>query len=144
MPISKGLKNPPAVIPKKKPGQLAKAISTSFIDVLKTDHNFDIVKEIVDHMKMIKRAKKIKPQEKHRLLQNYYITLLSYCLPKIKIVEDNKDTGGKGVTFNINIGGTDPTAPTPVGVSKGRKGVSVNIPTIKNKDGSYSVAKSDD
>ena len=143
MAISTGLKNPPAVIPKKKPGQLAKTASASFIDVLKTDHNFDIVKEIVEHMKMIHRAKKIKPQEKHRLLQNYYITLLSYCLPKIKIVEDNKDSGGKGVTFNINIGGTDPAA-TPVGVSKGRKGVSVSIPTVKQKDGSYAVAKPDD
>ena len=35
---------------------------TQFINVLKTDHNFDLIKKIVDHMQMIERAKKIKPQ----------------------------------------------------------------------------------
>ena len=111
---------------------------TRLIEILETDHNYNIVQEIVDHMKLIKRSKKLKPLEKHRMLQNYHITLLSYCMPKMKITEDTRDSGGKGVTFNINIAGTDGTA-TPVGVQKGRKGVSVSIPTRKQKDGTFVV-----
>ena len=59
-------------------------------------------------------------------------------------MDDGGDTGGKGVVFNIQIGGAnDPADPRQVGsgsvkVSK-RKGVSVSIPTQQNDDGSYSV-----
>lgn len=108
---------------------------TQFINVLKTDHNFDLIKKIVDHMQMIERAKKIKPQEKHRLLQNYYLTLLSYCLPKMKVVEDNSDKNKTPMKFTINIGGTveKPKAPKKAG------GVSITIPTNKQSNGTYSV-----
>jgi hypothetical protein len=126
----------------KRSHPIAKAADskqTQFINILKTDHNFDLVKKIVDHMGMIERAKKIKPQEKHRLLQNYYLTLLSYCLPKMKVVEDNSDKNKNPMKFTINIGGTaeKPKAPKKAG------GVSITIPTNKNKDGSYSVSNSD-
>jgi len=114
----------------------AKDKQTTFINVLKTDHNFDLVSKIVGHMGQIERAKKIKPQEKHRLLQHYYLALLSYALPKMKVVEDNTDKNKKPMNFTINIGGTEekPKATKKAG------GVSVTIPTNKNKDGSYSVS----
>jgi hypothetical protein len=111
---------------------------TQFINILKTDHNFDLVKKIVDHMGMIERAKKIKPQEKHRLLQNYYLTLLSYCLPKMKVVEDNTDKNAKPMNFTINIGGSEAKA------KKKKAGVSITIPTKKNTNGTYTVDKSSD
>lgn len=117
---------------KKSAGSVAKAKQTTFINILKTDHKFDIIKELVDHMGSIKRAKKIKPQEKHRLLQNYYLALLSYCLPKMKVVEDNTDKNKKPMNFTINIGETSPT--------KKKGGASITIPTNKNKDGTYTVS----
>jgi hypothetical protein len=110
---------------------------TKLITILKNDFKYDIVKEIIDHIKMIKRAKKIKPLEKHRLLYNYNVTLLSYCMPKMKIVEDNTDNG-KPMNFTINIGGDADTQPAPKKAGKG--GVSITIPTKKTKDGSYSVS----
>jgi hypothetical protein len=66
-------------------------------------------------------------------------------MPKMKIVEDNSaDTAGKGVVFHIQIGGTsDPADPRIAGLGRvrkdKRKGVSVSIPTQKNKDGTYTV-----
>jgi hypothetical protein len=120
----------------------AKKKSERFIQILRDDHNYDIVAEIIKHMAEIKRAKKIKPLEKHRLLKDYHITLLSYCLPKIKIQETTDDGSGKGVIFNINIGGDDPAA-GPKKAGKGRvsnTGVNIKIPTKQNKDGSISVS----
>jgi hypothetical protein len=141
--------NLPTVKPKAQPpGKIAKKNSEKFITILKTDHGYDIVAEIVKHMQEIKRAKKIKPQEKHRLLQNYNLTLLSYCLPRIKIQENTGDDNGKGVTFNINIGGEEQDS-TMKSAGAGtikkskQKGVNISIPTKKNKDGSYSVSKPD-
>lgn len=122
------------------PGQLAKSVQTQFINILKTDHNLDLIKEIVDHIGMIKRAKKIKPQEKHRLLQNYYLTLLSYAVPKMKVVEDNTDRSNP-INFQINIGGTPTTSKRAKKPIKG--GVNITIPTSKNKDGSFSVDNND-
>ena len=112
---------------------------TQFINILKTDHKFDLITKIVEHMGMIERSKKIKVQEKHRLLQNYYLTLLTYCLPKIKVVEDNTDRNSKPMNFTINIGGTE-AEPNP---KKKAGGVSITIPTKRNKDGSFSVSKDD-
>jgi hypothetical protein len=132
-------KNPPAKTP--KPGALAKQKSERFIHILKDDHNFDIVKKIVDHMGQIERAKKIKPLEKHRLLQNYYLTLLSYCLPKIKIQENVGDDTGKGVVFNIKIGGE--AQPGKTKLKSAGKGVHVSVPTKQNADGSYSIDNDD-
>jgi hypothetical protein len=127
------------------PAKIAKKKSEQFINILKTDHHYDIVSEIVKHMGEIRRAKKIKPTEKHRLLQNYHLTLLSYCLPRIKIQETIGDDTGKGVTFNINIGGEDPLKTAGAGtINKSKtRGVRVSIPTQKNKDGSYSVTASE-
>ena len=113
---------------------------TKFIDILKTDHKFDLIKKIVDHMGQIERAKKIKPQEKHRLLQNYYLTLLSYALPKMKVVEDNTDRS-KPINFQINIGGPDEKKTK---AKKKQGGVSITIPTVKNTDGTYAVKQSSD
>jgi hypothetical protein len=133
------------VVPAKPltPAKIHNKKSEQFIQILKTDHNYDIVAEIIDHINMLKRAKKIKPIEKHRMIMNYNITLLSYCLPKMKVTEDNTgNTGGKGVIFNISIGGED--GPKDAGngrVTKGKKGVRVSIPTKKQKDGTYSVTE---
>lgn len=126
---------------------VAKASKTQvrFIDILKTDHKFDLMKKIVQHMGQIERAKKIKPQEKHRLLQNYYLTLLSYAFPKMKVVEDNSEAGKKPMNFQINIGTPAPDKPAKPGRPKTKgKGVSITIPTVKHKDGSYSIDKKDE
>lgn len=124
------------------PGAVAKKEQTQFINILKTDHKFDLITEIVDHMKMIKRAKKIKPQEKHRLLQNYYLTLLSYCLPKMKVIEDDSNKNKTPIAFQINIGGT-PTK-SKRAKKKATGGVNITIPTVKNDNGTYSVNQSSD
>ena len=138
------LKNPPAVTP-TTPVAIAKQKGEQLITILKTDHNYDIVSEIIKHIKELKRAKKIKPLDKHRMVMNYNITLLSYCMPKMRVTEDNSaDQNGKGVIFNIQIGGSDgPADPRNAGHGKIRKskskGVAISIPTRKNKNGSYSV-----
>jgi hypothetical protein len=144
--MSKPLSNPPA----KASTTAIKAYDKNvrFIDVLKNDHGFDIVKEIIDEIQFVKRAKRIKPQEKRRLLNSYYLTLLSYCVPKQKIVEDNSgSSGGKGVVFKIQIGG--PVEPDMRQAGKGTvkksktKGVSISIPTQLNADGSYEIDSKD-
>jgi len=114
---------------------------TKFIDILKTDHKFDIIKKVLDHIGMIDRAKKISPLDKHKLLQTYYLTLLTYCLPKMKLVEDNTDKNSKPMNFQINIGTPAPTpAPGKPGrPKKSQGGVSITIPTRKASDGSYSI-----
>jgi len=56
--------NPPATIP-PAPVAIAKQKAEQLITILKTDHNYDIVSEIITHIKELKRAKKIKPLEKH-------------------------------------------------------------------------------
>jgi hypothetical protein len=140
-------KNPPATTPTA--GAIAKKTAVNLITLLQTDFNYDLVKDIIDTMAMIKRAKKIKPLEKWRLIKDYQLTLLSYTFPKMKIVEDNSaNTGGKGVVFHIQIGGTDqPADPRDAGhgtVRKDKKkGVSISIPTQKNNDGTYTVESTD-
>ena len=130
LPASTGVKSHPIA-------KAADKKQTQFIDILRTDHKFDLVQRIVEHMGEIKRAKKIKPQEKHRLLQNYYLTLLSYCLPKMKVVEDNTNKNAKPMNFTINIGGSKAEA------KKKKAGMSITIPTKKHSDGSFSVNQSD-
>jgi hypothetical protein len=138
-------KNLPAVKP--KPGAIAKQKSERFINILKDDHNFDIVSKVLEHIGLIERAKKIRPLEKHRLLQNYYLTLLSYCLPRIKIQEQSGDDTGKGVVFNINIGGEAEQTTTSKPLKKAGKGkasktgVNITVPTRQHADGSYSIDK---
>jgi len=135
--------------PKAITSQQAKKKSEKFIQILKDDFHYDIISEIIDTMAVIKRAKKLKPLEKYRLLKDYQLTLLSYCLPKIKIQESTGDENGKGVTFNISIGGNQ-KADGKSNLKKSGKGrakstgVNISIPTKKNKDGSYSVADSDE
>jgi len=135
---------PSTTLPAKTPtpGAVAKKEQTQFINILKKDHKFDVIKEIIDHIQMIKRAKKVKPQEKHRLLQNYYLTLLSYSVPKMKVVEDNTDRNAKPINFQINIGGTPTKSKKAKKPVKG--GVSITIPTKKNTDGSYTVDQDSD
>jgi len=134
----------PAPIVKKPltPVQKAKDKSYKLIKILKDDFKYDIVKEIIETMALIKRAKKIKPLEKYRLLKDYQLTLLSYCMPKMKVIEDNSaNVDGKGVVFNIQIGGTsDDPKPVKGKVSKSKKGVSVAIPTTKQPDGTYTIS----
>ena len=132
-----------ANVPAVKPGHavaVAKDKQTKLIDILKTDHHYDIVKEIIDHINMLKRAKKIKPLEKHRMLMNYNLTLLSYCMPKMRVVEDNSDRDSKPMNFQINIGTPAPAASGKPNKAKQSGKVSITIPTKKNKDGSYSVS----
>jgi hypothetical protein len=129
----------PATTKTKSPATVADDKARKLIVILKEDHNFDIISKILDHIGLIERAKKIKPIEKHRLLQNYYLTMLTYCVPKMKIVEDDTNKNGTPINFQINIGGTptkDPKAKKPV-----KGGVSITIPTKKGKDGSYSVSQ---
>ena len=104
-----------------------------FIQILKDDFKFDLIKEITDHMGVVKRSKKLKPEIKHRMLQSYYLKLLEFCVPKLKVQEGAKDTGDK-IQFNIQVGG-DPTA----GPAKATGGVNITIPTKKQSDGSFTV-----
>ena len=132
-----------AVVAKSKaplPAAVASEKQTKLIDILKTSHKYDIIKEIIDHIQMLKRAKKIKPLEKHRMLINYNLALLSYCVPKMRVVEDNSDRDSRPMNFQINIGGTT-TGQLPASTKRGSSSSSVNIsiPTKKHKDGSYSV-----
>lgn len=123
-----------------------KASQKRFIDILKTDHNFDIIKEIVDHIKLIKRSKKLKAKEKHTMISNYHLTLLTFCVPKQKIVEDRQDDSGKGVVFNINLGGEPEPQPKTKRVkgkaSKPKTGINITIPTRQAADGTYSIDES--
>ena len=82
---------------------------------------------------IIKRGKKLKPLEKYRLIQTYQLAILSYCIPKMKVLEGEKGAGDK-VNFTINVGGVE--EPNPGKKPKG--GVNITIPTVK-KDGVYSV-----
>jgi hypothetical protein len=142
--VAQSTPNVPAKTP--TPAAIAKQTAKKLITILQDDFNYDIISDIIDTMAMIKRAKKIKPLEKHRMLMNYNIILLSYCLPKIKVTEtdDGSNSGGKGVIFNIQIGGSgDKDSLKGAGhgvVTKSRAGVSVTIPTKKNSDGSYTVS----
>jgi hypothetical protein len=134
-----------ANVPVPSPGAIAKQVTKKLITILKDDFNYDVVADIIDSMASIKRAKKIKPLEKWRLIKDYQLTLLSYCLPKMKIVEDNSaDQNGKGVVFHIQIGGNnEPADPRNAGSGTVRKdkkkGVSISIPTQKNEDGTFTV-----
>ena len=112
-----------------------------FITILQDDFNFDIIERIVAHIGVIERGKKLKPLEKHRMLQNYYLTLLTFCVPKMKIVEDNKSTPGDKILFNIQVGGNiDATAQTGKGSKPAiHSGVNITIPTVKQPDGSFTV-----
>lgn len=137
--------NTPAVSPKTppirrdKPGLIEKQKSEQFIEILKKDHSYDIVAKIIERMQMIERAKKLKPPEKYRLLQAYDLALLSYCLPKIKVVEDNRDDTGGGVIFNIKIGGEDDQKKKVRKAGQGKTSINIAIPTKQNKDGTYTV-----
>lgn len=126
--------NPPATVAGSKSVAGLKGKQKRFIAILQDDFNFDIIERIVKHIQQIERAKRIKPLEKARMLQNYYLTLLTFCIPKMKLQEDNGDKKGN-VQFNINVGGTpiDPNSQTVQG------GVNIVIPTKKGANGSYTV-----
>lgn len=109
-----------------------------FITILQDDFNFDIIERIVKHIKVIERSKKIRPPEKHRMLQNYYMTLLTYCVPKMKLIEDNTSKLGDKIAFNINIQNNDTSQSQPVKSGPGG-GVNITIPTVKGKNGAYDV-----
>lgn len=118
---------------------------TKLITILKDDHNYDIISEIVTHMKEIKRAKKIKPLEKHRMLMNYNLTLLSYCMPKLKVLEDDRSKTGDKIQFNINVGGNTEVTPNQKGgIPAPSGGVNISIPAVKQIDGSYGIEKETD
>ena len=117
------------------PAKVAKGRQEKLIVILKDDFNFDIVERIVKHIGIIERSKKIKPTEKHRMLQNYYLTMLTYCMPKMKLIEDNTAKLGDKIAFNINIQNNDTSTPT----KKGSGGVNITIPTVKKADGTYDI-----
>ena len=131
----------------KAPGKdLAKDMQKRFIDILLTDHSYDIVKEIVDHIRLLKRTKKMKAKDKNAMIKDYNLTLLAFCVPKQKIVEDRPDDSGKGVVFNINLGGPEPEQTKSKTVkskaSKPKTGINITIPTRQADDGTYSIDES--
>jgi hypothetical protein len=107
-----------------------------FIQILKDDFHFDLIKEMVDHLGVVKRSKKLKPDVKHRMLQSYYMKLLEFCVPKLKVQEGAKDTGDK-IQFNINIGGDEPKMKN----AKPKGGVNITIPAAQDKDGAITIDK---
>ena len=84
MPVSK--KVPAKVAVAKSTATLPAAVAsdkqTKLIDILKTDHKYDVIKEIIEHIQMLKRAKKIKPLEKHRMLINYNLPCCPTVFPR--------------------------------------------------------------
>lgn len=133
---------PTVKTPAQTPARKAKEYSTRLINILKDDFQYDVIKDIITTMDYIRRAKKIKPLDKYRLLKDYQLSLLSYCMPKMKVIEDNSaDAGGKGVIFNIQIGAPEDNLKKAKGsVSKSKKGVSVSIPTKQQDDGTFVIA----
>ena len=131
--VAQPMPNTPAVIP-TTPGAIAKQHQRQLIVILEEDYNYDIVSEIIQHIRELKRAKKIKPLDKHRMVLNYNTILLSYCMPKMRVTEDNSgDTGGKGVIFNIQIGGPDtPADPRKAGSGSIKKD-KISTKVHKNK-----------
>ena len=125
------LKHPPVPsISKKALAELGKG-KVRFLQVLDTDFNYDLVKEIIDMIGIIKRGKKLKPLDKYRLIQTYQLALLSYCIPKMKVIEGEKGVGDK-VNFTINVGGEAP----PLKSGKPKGGINITSPTVK-KDGTF-------
>ena len=126
------LKNPP--VPTTTGKSLAKLGKgdVRLIQVLKDDFDYDVIQEIITMIGIIKRGKKLKPLEKYRLIQSYQLALLSYCVPKMKVVEGERGVGDK-VNFTINVGG-DTTEPV---VKKSGAGVNITIPTVRNKSGQF-------
>lgn len=118
-----------------------KTSQKKFIDILEKDHGFNIVSEIVEEIRMIKRNKRIKGLDKRRLLKDYYLTLLTFCVPKQKVVEDSPRDKKKGLIFNINVGGpsTASSSPQPAGAGKVSTKMNIDIPTVQTKDGMYYV-----
>jgi hypothetical protein len=126
------LKHPPVPsISNKALTELGKG-KARFLQVLKDDFNYDIIHEIIEMIGIIKRGKKLKPLDKYRLIQTYHLAILSYCIPKMKVLEGEKGIGDK-VNFTINVGGEAPPNPRikPVG------GVNITIPAVKNDQGTF-------
>ena len=113
---------------------------TKFIDILTSQHNFDLVSSIISHIGEIKRAKKIKPIEKHRMLQTYYMALMQFAYPKMKVVEDNSAGSQKPINFTISIAAPAPEHPAakPRSKPKGYR-TSITVPTYKNTNGTYTI-----
>jgi hypothetical protein len=103
-----------------------------FLQILKDDFNYDVIQEIIEMIGIIKRGKKLKPLDKYRLIQTYQLAILSYCIPKMKVLEGDKGVGDK-INFTFNVGGEAP--PNPHGKPVG--GVNITIPTVKKEDGSF-------
>ena len=139
MPVSK--KVPAKVASKKVAVADAKDKAVRLIDILKTDHNLDIVEYIVGEMGYIQRSKKISPLDKRRLIKDYSLTLLSYCMPKMRVTEDSSDKDAKPMLFQINIGGPQSEESLPASTRKST--TNLTIKTNKNKDGSYSISSDD-
>ena len=128
------MKNPPVKASTSKAlADIGKG-DVRFIQILKDDFKFDLIKEITDHMGVVKRSKKLKPDVKHRMLQSYYLKLLEFCVPKLKVQEGAKDTGDK-ISFSINIGGQEPALKD----AKPKGGVNITIPTKKQIDGTHTI-----
>ena len=74
----------------------------------------------------------------------YLLTILTFCVPKMKITEEPKETGDK-IQFNINIGDSVPPGKQKSSAQKKGStkssggGVSITIPTVRQADGSFAV-----
>jgi hypothetical protein len=126
--------NPPAN-QTQTPAALHQKKQTQLITILKDDLQYDLIAEIVAHLKMLHRVKKVKPYEKHRMIFNYHSLLLGFCMPKMKIVEDNTDKNARPMNFQINVAGNNPADGKVV------KPTTISINTKKNDDGTFVVTK---
>ena len=128
--------NPPATTA-PTPAAVNEKKQIRLIKILKSDFNYDLIAEIVAHLRMLKGLKKVKPTDKHRMIFNYHSLLLGFCMPKMKIVEDNTDKNARPMAFAINVGGIDPSQ----GQLSTAKPVNITINTKKNSDGTFTVDK---
>lgn len=132
------LPNPPATTSGMSAlAQKATGKQRRLIVILEEDYNFDVVLEMITQYGIVKRAKKIKPTEKARLIKDYLVFIAQLCIPKEKPSEDGPITGDK-IKFTINIDTPKPLQPDNVAAKK-PGGISITIPTIKGADGSYAV-----
>jgi len=100
---------------------------------LKEDHNFDVIKEMVELYHKVVRSRMVKAS-KYKMQFQMLAKIMEYALPKLRVEESKNETGDQ-ITFNIMVGSNDPaTQALPGNAPK-----QIDIPTKVGKDGSYII-----
>lgn len=103
------------------------------ITILKEDHNFDVIKEMVDLYHKVVRSRMIKAA-KYKLQFQLLSKIMEYALPKLRVEEHKNETGDQ-ITFNILVGQNDPSTKA----LPGNKPKQIDIPTKVDPDGNFVI-----